>query len=120
MWPADGLLIAVGEQDRELAGAGLVDALKEPVVAVCGQSQRLVVGERGGTGTDHTRTARYSSIISIGQPAASDIVVGVVTAEGRFGGQVGVEGRLEVVYEVAGGHPQQQFLAFGGDAWTVW
>ncbi len=39
--------------------------------------------------------------------------------EGRVGSQVGVEGGLELVHEVAGGHPQQQLPAFGGDARVI-
>ena len=106
-----------GEPLGELASARGVDPLEEPPVAAGGERHIVAIGEiRWPVATqDAQRQVLVDDDHDQTGPARSVVVVVAVTAEQPVGGQVGVEGGLELLDQVAGGHPAEQLLALGAE-----
>lgn len=105
------------EQLGELPTAGGVHALQEPPLPRRRQPE-VVVGEPvGPVAAEDTHGQVFVDHQHRSASGQSGVVVlSVVAAEERIGGQVGVEGGLELVDEIARGHPSEQLTALGRQA----
>ena len=118
MGMAENSQIGGGESGQalgELPRAEGVDALQQPPVTRRGQRLVIVVGETFGP--ESTEDAHGQVLVDQDHGRVLDSacsVAVVVAAEERVGGNVGVEGVLELVDQVAGGHPLEQLAPLGG------
>jgi len=113
---ADGFAVLGAEpsQDgRQLTGAGVVDALQEPVVAGDRQSQHVVIGQAVGPVAAHhvDREVLVDHDHRKARRAMSVGLVGMLAAQVSVGDQIGVQGGLELRLQIAPGDPAQDLPA---------